>query len=338
MLCRNQYLQALVLCAGLTVSAALTAAAQENDPIRQALQSVVGVRAHIPADARTAGSLGQFRQGNGVLIDDDGLVLTIGYLILEAERVNVVRQNGEEVPAKLVAYDHNTGFGLVRAEDGLGGARPARFGSSSSLAEGEGVLSVALGGPAPILPVRVVSRRKFAGYWEYLLPDAIFTAPPQPFFGGSPLFNRRGRLVGVGSLTVNDAAGPGEGVNGNMYVPIDELKPILAAMLETGRGSGPRTPWLGVYTGETNGRVFVSRVASGGPAEAAGIAEGDQIIGVSGRKVSSVREFLERVWMTGPAGTEISLDVLPGNAREVRLKRVTVRSKDRYDWLRLTGP
>jgi len=185
------------------------------------------------------------------------------------------------------------------------------------------------------MPARVSSRREFAGYWEYLLDSAIFTVPPFPHYGGAALIDREGRLVGVGSLMVNDAAGPDAPVQGNMFVPIDLLKPILKDLLEKGRRSMTSHPWLGIYTNETNGRVIVVRLATDGPAAEAGILPGDIIIGIGGRRVSGIADFYRKIRAHGNAGAEIPIDLLPVRDGNLDIKTVKVLSRDRHDWLKL---
>ncbi len=325
--------------AALLSSPAGTAGAGEQAPtdsVAEVLRAVVGVRADIRADARTAGSLGTEREGSGVVIGADGLVLTIGYLILEAQAAEVLTADGEAVPATVVGYDHNTGFGLLRADRPLG-IKPVALGDSAALAEGDMVLAVSHEGARPVTPARVVSRRPFAGYWEYLLENAIFTAPPHPGYGGAALIGPDGRLLGIGSLFVNDAVAPATPGPGNMFVPIDGLKPILADLLEHGRPSRPSHPWLGLYTEQNRGRVFIVRVAGGGPAEKAGLKAGDIIMGVGGKRVKDMADFFRKVWARGDAGTEIPIDVLPLGATDLVIARVVVPSLDRYRWLKLNG-
>ncbi len=291
--------------------------------------AVVGVEARVPADARTARSLGTERGGNGVVIDAEGLVLTIGYLILEAEEVEIV-VGGRRVPAAIVAYDYDTGFGLLRAAAPLG-VSPIALGDSSAAAEHTTVLVAGRGGAVAAQRAMVVSRREFAGYWEYLLEDAIFTAPPYPEFGGAALIAADGRLIGIGSLVVNDALAGDAPLPGNMFVPIDLLKPIFADLLSQGRAAGPARPWLGMFTDEFRGHLFVNRVAPGGPAERAGIAAGDIVISVGGEGVTGMAELFRAVWALGTAGVGVPLTVVQGS--EVR--ELVVPSADRYDYLRL---
>ena len=294
------------------------------------LDAVVGVRATVPADAHTAEVLGTLRAGSGVVIGEDGLVLTIGYLILEAISAEIVLPDGRAVPADIVAYDYDTGFGLLRALTPLS-IPPIELGRSADLREEKEVLIVSSGGAAAVQPAHVVSRRDFAGYWEYLLPNAIFTSPPHYSFDGAALIGPDGDLLGVGSLIVGDAAGPEEPMPGNMFVPIDALKPILEDLLDHGRSSSPPRPWLGLYSEDTRGWVFVNRVAPEGPAAKAGLAEDDIILAVKGKPVRGMADFYRKLWAIGQAGAEIPLTVLNSSG----VKDITVKSGDRYDFLKL---
>ncbi len=320
----------LAILLGVPENAGAAEANARDDIIR----AIVGISALIPEDARTAEHLGVLRSGNGVVIDDDGLVLTIGYLMMEAERAAVTNADGDLVPAVPIAYDHGTGFGLLRATQPLG-LKPVKLGDSAGLAEGAPVIIVSKGGRVPVMAARVSSRREFAGYWEYLLERAIFTVPPNPQYGGAALIDADGRLVGIGSLAVNDAGSDKKPVPGNMFVPIDVLKPILSDLVEQGRSSAPAHPWLGVYTNENNGRVFVQRVAAGGPAHDAGIKPGDIIMGVGGKRVKGMADFYRKIWARGSAGAEIPVDMLAISAASLDIRTVTVKSRDRLDWLKL---
>jgi S1-C subfamily serine protease len=292
--------------------------------------AVVKVDSKVPPGARTAGSLGTERQGSGVVIDSKGLILTIGYLVLEAITTEVTPRGGKPVSAKFVGYDHDTGFGLLRATSPLGVA-PMKLGQSSPVGERDEVLVASHGGSGSVQGAFVVSRREFAGSWEYLLEKAIFTAPPHAAFGGAALIGRDGKLLGIGSLFVQDAV-PGYGpVPGNMFVPIDLLNPILADLIARGRPAGPRRPWLGVRSEEFRGRVVVVRVTPGGPADQAGIRPGDVVVGVAGRAVSGLADFYRKVWASGDAGVGVPLNVLQG----VQVQEVTVQSADRRHYLRL---
>lgn len=313
--------------AALLCAAAAPAAAQREAAVEDVLGAVVRVAAEIPADARTARFLGAEREANGVVIDDRGLVLTIGYIILEAMAATVRDSTGAVVPADVLAYDYDTGFGLVRARAPLA-AQPMRLGDSGALAAGAPVLVVGAGATAPAF---VAARREFAGYWEYLLDDAIFTAPPFPDWAGAALVGADGRLVGVGSLFLRAVASRRGVAPANMFVPIDALKPILGDMLETGRGPGPARPWMGMFTRDTGDGVAVTRVVPDGPAAEAGIVAGEIVAGVGGRDVAGMADLFRKVWALGDAGVDVPLDLTgPNGARSV-----TLRSADRYDYLKM---
>ncbi len=317
---------------GILLAAAFAAAlaAPGHNAHADPLDAVVGVRAVIPKDAHTAEVLGTERAGSGVVIAADGLVLTIGYLILEAISAEIVLPDERVVPAEVVAYDYATGFGLLRALSPLAAA-PIELGRSAGLTERDEVLVAGFGGPQPVIGAVVVSRRDFAGYWEYLLPDAIFTTPPHRAFGGSALIGRDGRLLGIGSLIVGDAAEPDQPLPGNMFVPIDALKPILDDLLAHGRSRIPPRPWLGLYSEDLRGRVFVNRVAPDGPAARAGIAEHDIIVAVNGEPVRGIADFYRKLWALGRAGVEVPLTLLTAEG----IAQVAVQSADRYDYLKI---
>ncbi len=302
---------------------------RDSDALVEAtLKAVVGLRAVVPDDARTAFSLGTEREGNGIVIDDN-LVLTIGYLIMEASDIEVTNNQGQFVPAEMVAYDYDSGFGLVRALQPLGISN-IPLGDSAVLAPGDRTLILSHLGPDYMQVAEVVDVREFPGYWEYLLDQAIFTAPLFGGFGGAALINTQGELVGVGSLMVHDARRSTPPIPGNMFVPIDLLKPIYEDLLHSGRAAGTPRPWLGIYTAVDRGHLFVYRVAMEGPAEAAGIIPNDIIVAVNGNPVSGMAEFLREVWATGPAGVDIQISIV----RRGKLKEITVTSGDRYDWLK----
>ena len=317
---------------GATLLASLepTPARGQERTVDDVLAAVVGVRAEVPATARTAETLGTRREGSGVLIDASGLVLTVGYLILEAGITEIVEAGGRVLPAEIVAYDHETGFGLLRALQPLDAA-PMAVGDSTGLGAADPVLAVSRADGVAAQSAVVASRREFAGYWEYLLPDAIFTTPPLAAFAGAALIGRDGRLLGIGSLFVGDAADEGRHLPGNMFVPIDALQPILADLLEHGHRTTAPRPWLGLSSDERGGVIHVLRVATGGPAARAGIEPGDVIVGVAGAPVAGLADFYRRVWALGQAGVEVPLTVgRPSGRREI-----AVRSIDRYGWLRL---
>ncbi|POR48278.1 S1C family serine protease [Bosea psychrotolerans] len=291
-----------------------------------ALQSIVGVRASIPDDAFTAATLGTRREGSGVVIRDNGLVLTIGYLITEAEDVWLTTQSGRVVPAHALAYDQETGFGLVQALDRLD--LPAvEFGTASQAEIGDPV--VLADGIGQVVRANIVAKQEFAGYWEYLLDEAIFTAPAHPFWGGAALIGADGKLLGIGSLHLQ--MGRGEEISEvNMIVPIDLLPPILNDLLARGGVDKPPRPWLGAFSAESNGEVVVMSVAEGGPAARAGMRPGDIISDVRDGEIDGLADFYRKVWASGPAGSEVPIRVVR-NGRETWLR---VKSADRGSFLR----
>lgn len=309
---------------------AFCVSAYADQTTQETLKAIVKIRSHVPADARTARTLGTEREGNGVVIDSNGHILTIGYLIAEAETIEVFGPEGKTMNATFVGYDHDTGFGLLRAVKPLDVA-PVKLGQSSEVKEGDVVLVASHGGPDSVQDVRVISRTEFAGYWEYLLEDALFTTPPHLNFGGASMIGRDGRLLGIGSLFTQIVI-PGIGsIPCNVFVPIDLLKPILSDLIATGRSKEPPRPWLGVNVEEVRGRVFVLRVTSGGPAEQAGLQPGDIILTVNKRPVEGLSDFYRKVWALGAAGVDVPLGILQG----IQIRDITVRSADRYQFLRL---
>jgi len=295
----------------------------------QALNAVVALKAEVPEDAFTAPVLGTTREGNGVVIGTDGLVLTIGYLVTEAESVWLTGNTGVVVPGHVVAYDQSTGFGLVQALGRLNLPVLAR-GSSRIAAVGDRVIMASHGGRNHALLAQIAAKREFAGYWEYLLDEAIFTAPAHPHWGGAALIGRDGRLQGVGSLLIQEGGEGGAKQQGNMIVPIDLLEPVLDDLLRLGRVDRPARPWLGIYTMEAEGNLVIASLAEGGPAQRAEIKVGDRIVEVAGEKVMGLAHLFRRIWALGPAGTEIPLTL----AREDDVFRIRVRSADRNDFLK----
>ena len=294
-----------------------------------AANAVVAVKMKALRDARSAETLGSERTGSGVLIAPSGLVLTIGYLILEADQVEVTDSAGRTVPATVVAYDHVTGFGLLRPVAPLS-AKPVRMGASARVEQLDRLMIAAGGADPNVTVATVVSRRQFTGYWEYLIDGAIFTSPPRLDHSGAALINKHGELVGIGSLLVMDAMEPGERMPGNMFVPVDLLKPILDEMIQTGRQKAGRRPWLGVSSSEVDGHLQVLRVSSEGPAQLAGVVPGDIILSLNGEKVSTLAAFYQRLWSRGAPGIEVTLKVLHG----ADVRDVKVRSIDRLEHIR----
>jgi S1-C subfamily serine protease len=296
--------------------------------LASALAAVVSLRADVPEDAFTASILGTERSGNGVVIRDDGLVLTIGYLITEAETVWLTTNDRRVVQGYPLAYDFPTGFGLVQPLGSLG-VKPLPRGSATSVEIEDDVIVIGNGGHAHALKARINDKREFAGYWEYVLDEALFTAPAHPEWSGAALVGDDGHLLGIGSLLVQEQVDE-DTVHGNMFVPIDLLAPIIDDLTRQGRRSGLPRPWLGLYAAEVKEKLVVSALASGGPAELAGVRPGDLVLEVGGQRVSELAPFFRAMWRMGPAGTDIPL-VLVRDGSRVDVK---IHSADRGDFLK----
>jgi len=293
------------------------------------LSAVVSLKSRVPDDAFTAGVLGTQREGQGVMIREDGLVLTIGYLVTEAHSIWLTANNGQAVSAHLVGFDQASGLGLVQALGRLD--IPAlEAGSAASVRVGDKALVVAQGGRRHASRVQVVSKREFAGSWEYVLDEAIFTAPPHPTWSGAALVDRDGRLAGIGSLYMRQVMPGNEEVDGNMIVPIDLLQPILDDLLMYGRVQRPPRPWLGMTVAETENCLVVAGTYDGGPARRAGIETGDIVLGLDGTPVRDLAGFFRRVWALGTAGVDVPLHLVRDGAR----LDVAVRSADRQSFLK----
>ncbi len=289
-------------------------------------QSIVAVRAHIPEDAFTANSLGTIREGSGVVIRDSGLVLTIGYLITEAEEVWLTTHDGRVLAGHALAYDQETGFGLVQSLGPLG--LPAlELGESAGARLGDEV--VFADGTGRVIDAKIVAKQEFAGYWEYLLDEAIFIAPAHPSWGGAALVDDDGKLLGVGSLRLQLVQN-GKVTDINMIVPIDLLRPILDDLLTLGQANRPPRPWLGVFPAESNGEVTVMSVAEAGPAAKAGLRPGDVISDIRDGEVGSLADFYRKVWDSGPAGSEVTMRIV----RDGRENWLRVKSADRNSFLK----
>ena len=296
--------------------------------LAQVLDAVVLLRAEIPEDAFTGGILGTERVGYGAVIRSDGLVLTIGYLITEAENIWLTSNSGVVVAGHALAYDQATGFGLVQPLANLRAPMLER-GSAAALSVGDEVYVIGHGGRSHALKAKLIAKREFAGYWEYLIDGALFTAPAHPQWGGAALVDASGRLVGIGSLLLEEAIGK-ESEQGNMFVPVDLLEPILEDLLAHGRAARAPHPWLGMYTQQAEGRLIVGGLAPGGPAERAGVQPGDLVLGVAGERTVNLADFLRRVWDLGDPGVEVPLML----ARQGDVLRLAVRSADRNDFLK----
>jgi S1-C subfamily serine protease len=288
--------------------------------LERALSSVVGLRTIVPADAFTADTLGTERAGNGIFIRDNGLVLTIGYLITEAETIWLTLNDGRSVPGHVLGYDQETGFGLVQALSKLD-VPALEIGQSANAALGERVVVGGYGGRQRSVAARIVAKQEFAGYWEYVLDEAIFTAPSPPNWGGTALIGPAGDLLGVGSLQLQQAGEKGQTQNINMIVPIDLLNPIIDDLMKFGRRNAPPRPWLGLYATEVENRLVVVGLADRGPAKKADIRTGDIILSVAGKDVRDLAGFFRGIWAQGHAGVDVPLTIYrDGETMDLRVK------------------
>jgi S1-C subfamily serine protease len=292
--------------------------------LEAAMSAVVGVRAVVPEDAFTAQTLGTERAGNGVLIRDNGLVLTIGYLITEAESIWLAPNSGPPVPGHALAYDQETGFGLVQALARLD--LPALpIGNSSRTQIGDRLVVAGFGGRQRSVAARIVAKQEFAGYWEYLLDEAIFVAPAHPHWGGTAAIDATGELIGIGSLQLEQGRDKSASSHLNMIVPIDLLKPILDDLLRYGRPNRPVRPWLGLYAADIEDRIVVIGLADRGPAQRAGLRTGDVVLSISGEEITTLAGMFRRIWSLGSAGVEIPMQI-ERNGRTIDQK---IASSDR---------
>ncbi len=308
--------------------------AKRQNSISTILRAVVGIHSKIPANAISAKTLGTEREGSGVVIDTTGLILTVGYLVLEASEIQVIRPGGIKIPAQLIGYDNESGLSLIKAAKPLK-LKPVKLGDSKSLKPGSRVMVVSHSGMPPVSASQVVSRRPYSGYWEYLLEQAIYTSPPHENYVGAVLFGEDGQVHGIGSMSVNDAIAPSVQLPGTMFVPVNAFKPIMLDLMNHGRPKRPDRPWMGLHTNEVDGKVRVVRVTTNGPAERAGLKPGDVIVGLNGKAVKSMEALFRRIRDRGNAGVVIPLDVVTEGKGDIRVRRVDVHSQSRYDWLKI---
>ena len=295
-----------------------------GDVLSALRESVVAVRSRAVEDARSNTTLGRERLGSGVVIDEQGHILTIGYLVIEAEEVDIRVSSGATYPARVVGYDHATGFAVLRPLLPIA-LKPLVIGSSEKLAQQELMVVLPFEGLGPGSATQLVSRRPFAGSWEYLLDSAIYTFPPNAAWAGAALLNQRGELVGLGSLYIRDAIAEGMFSPGNIFVPIDLLEPIQRDLVTKGVRSSGLNPWMGITPDDSNGYVAILRVSKDGPADQAGLRAGDFITAVAGKEVRTLRDLYRTAWGLGSAGTRIPIEV----ERDGRKFPLVIKSIDR---------
>jgi S1-C subfamily serine protease len=330
-LCMRSALVAFVVAAALALSGTAHAADPTPPPsfpkLAEMLRSVVKVRAFALPDAESAKRLGTERTGNGIVVGPGGLIVTIGYLITESMSVEIVDERGRTRAASVIGYDAETGLGLLRAP-ALSALPPLPLGNSTGLKSETPVAVAAAGGTEDTIPAVVVSRRPFAGSWEYLLEAAIYTAPAHPDWSGAALISTDGKLLGIGSLLTAQARRDGEKLTGNVFVPVD-LRPLLAEIAETGKVTPRPHPWLGLNATAHPGGLVIGRLSARSPAQAAGLERGDLVTAVGGRPVDNLADFYRRMWAMGSPGIDVPLTVV----RDGRSFSVKVRSASRYQFL-----
>ena len=296
-----------------------------EEDILNIYKSVVKIDSIIPPEARTAQSLGTVRGGNGVVIDDKH-ILTIGYIVVEAETITISLPDGRKFPGELIGYDHTTGFGILRTiiQSDL---TPLKIGDSDQLTKEDFLYVLPYLTEGRPSAVKMVSRRSFAGWWEYFLDKPIYTYPANSSFAGSALINEYGEVLGIGSLYVGDAAATGISSPGNMFVPINDLKPILDDLIENGRRTKDIKPYMGLTSSDNTGEVKITRVNDNGPAAKAGFSVNDTILAVNNEKINNIEDFYKVVWSFGGPGTKLQFDI-ERNQEKLNIELTTMDRND----------
>ena len=290
---------------------------------------MVSVQSNIPIDAFTASVLGTERGGNGIVIREGGIVLTIGYLITEAESIWLTDHKGKAVPGHVLGYDQESGLGLIQALGKLD-VEVVPIGKSSSLKAGDKVVLAGCGGQKNSVSAEIIAIREFAGYWEYLLDEAIFTSPAHPNWGGAGLIGSNGELLGVGSLFIQHETVGDEIVDGNMVVPIDLLEPIIDDLLNLGKPNKKPRPWLGLFCTEADGAIVVAALTENGPAHQANVEVGDILRSIADTEIDSLADLFRNIWAIGPAGVYVPLVL----ERDGEILDISIQSVARSDMLK----
>ena len=295
-----------------------------------ALGTLVSIQSYIPDNAMSAGMLGTERTGHGIRLREDGLIVTIGYVVTEAEEIWITSHDRRAVPGFVVGSDFESGLALIKPTMPLPGPI-MEIGDPSMLGVGD---TACIAGSREANPqaveVHVVAKQEFAGRWEYVLDKAIFTAPPYESWSGAALLDQEGRLCGVGSLVIQGFEVNETRRATNMFVPIDLLPPIIDEICEYGRRSTPPRPWLGLLVDDEDDGLIVVGVYRNCPADKAGLRPGDVIIRGGDQPVHSLANMFKTVWSLGAAGINVPLLVL----RSSQLQEVVIRSTDRSEFLK----
>lgn len=298
-------------------------------PMETLLRAIVTVKTTVPDNARTAKSLGTEREGSGVVIDANGLIATVGYILAEATTASVSFSDGQTEEAEIVAFDEATGLGLLRTQSDVA-TIPISLGQSADLKSEQTVLIVPAAGESEAKGVKIGKVERFTSGWEFMINDAIHTYPPSTSFSGAALVSEKAELLGIGALvTIDIDIDPKVRVPGNIFVPIDSLKAVLGELLTAGRSSQSRKPWLGLDTKQTKKGVVVSSVIDEGPAQKSGIQSGDIIVAVDQAKIKNMGDLFEKIWSSFEAGDKVHLLIIRGD----QYANVPVDTIDYYDWL-----
>lgn len=311
----------------MTATMATASTLRSKEPF---LEALVSIRAHIPEDAMSAGLLGTERSGHGIRVREDGLIITIGYVINEAEEIWIGSYDGRAVPGFVVGNDFRTGLALIRPMMPLPG-RHLPIGSSQALEVGDAVRVAGSQRADPqVVDAQIVAKQEFAGRWEYVLDEALFTAPPHESWSGAALMDLEGRLCGVGSLVIQGFETDDSLSTVNMFVPIDVLTPFIDEISVRGRRTEPPRPWLGMLVHDDSDTLVVVGIYRDCPADKAGLRPGDVVLRVDGKPVHNLAHMFRTVWSLGNAGVDVPLRVL----RDTQVQETTIKSAPRGEFLR----
>jgi len=299
----------------------------EKNGIEKFYESIVGISSVAVDNARSLATLGKERSGSGIVIDKEGHILTIGYLVIEADTIEITLANGDTYPGKVVGYDHATGFAILKSIVPKK-LFPVDLGESEKIKENDVLYILPHLDEGPGSPTKLVSRRPFAGSWEYFLEKPIYTYPFNPHWQGTPLLNEKGQLLGIGSLFIRDSIAEGINSPGNLFVPIELLKPILKDLINEGKRKTKLNPWMGLTPDDSSGKISITRVSKDGPAEAAGIKAGDVLLSVNNKEVKTMQDFYKTAWSLGGPGTKIPINI----QREDKNINLIINSIDRMDF------
>ena len=294
---------------------------------RSLLAVTAHVNARIPQSHSSAEILGTERMGSAVVVDPRGLVLTVNYVVMGARRLRITLSDGRRASAEIAAQDFESGLALLRVQ---ADALPvAPLGSSETLDRGAPVFAIGSVGPRErrVASGIVTDLGPFDAYCEYLLDRGIVSTATNPGFGGGPLFDMRGSVVGIVSLNLNEIG------RQSLAIPIECYTEHRAEFLRFGRVvSRPRRAWIGVFPHPVQEGLVVAGLVPKGPGDRGGLREGDVILRVDDEEVETRPALYAALWRHRP-GERVVLDVV----RENRLHRVEVIGEDRAEFYGLEG-